>query len=281
MLVELCCQALLSRMLPLVDPKRTGLTIDIGVGTGDFYFQLFNQLKFKTIAVEPLPTDQVRQLCIDSNIKLIESCISDIDGPVSIYVGKDENNEENYNRSSMRSDWFGSSKNARQVVSMSLPNLLIKLNICEVTCLKIDVEGMELAIIKQLKDLEETLIPKLLMFEYGGGGERESNQGGWSQEIIEGTMQSIEIVRQLGYEKLILVDLAPNTEARLLSLKTLALEPTAIFPDNSIYGNIIALRDIHYSKSQIAAICRPYQSYREQESLLRRVIRKLALVTSM
>lgn len=280
MLVELCCQALLRQILPAVDPKRTGLAIDIGVGTDDFYFQLFDQLRFKSIAVEPLPTDQVRQLCIDCNIKLVESCISDINGSVYLYIGKDDNNGENLNRSSMRSDWFGSSENARQVSSMSLPNLLASVDAHKVTCLKIDVEGMELAIIQKLQDLQKNLLPRVLMFEYGGGGKRESEQGGWSKEILEGTMKSLEIVRNLGYEKIILVDLAPDTEARLVNLQSLALEATAVFPPHSIYGNIIALRDVHYSESEIAAICKPYQGNRGQESLLRRVLRKMSMEIS-
>ena len=52
MFVELASQALLSNILPEVDRLRSGLTIDIGYGTCDFYFELFDRLKFKTIAVE-------------------------------------------------------------------------------------------------------------------------------------------------------------------------------------------------------------------------------------
>ncbi|HEY9693959.1 MAG TPA: FkbM family methyltransferase [Oculatellaceae cyanobacterium] len=275
MLVELACQALLSRILPEVDPKRSGLTIDIGVGTYDFYFQLFDKLRFKTIAVEPLPTDRVRQICLDRNIKLIESCISDVDGSVYIYVGQDEKNEENYNRSSMLKDWFGSSANARQVESMSFSKLLSNVDAHKITCLKIDVEGMELAIIQQLQELQETLLPKVLMFEYGGGGTRDSKKGGWSKEILEGTMKSLGIIRNLGYEQIIIIDLAANSEARLLALKSLTLEATEVFPSNSIYGNIIALRDIHYSESKIATICKPYNGNQEQGNLLKRIIRKI------
>jgi hypothetical protein len=88
MFVELACQSLLRHILPELDRKRSGLTIDIGTGSCDFYFQLFDRLKFKTIAVEPSPTEQVRQLCRERNIKLIESCISDIDGWVKRLLRK-------------------------------------------------------------------------------------------------------------------------------------------------------------------------------------------------
>ena len=103
MIVEQCCQALLRRILPKVDRKRSGLAIEIGGGTNEFYFQLFDQLKFKAIAVEPLPTEQVYNLCKKRHITLIESCISDVDGLVTIYLGANEN-EEDYNFNSLRSD---------------------------------------------------------------------------------------------------------------------------------------------------------------------------------
>ena len=61
--VEECSQALLKQILPEVDSNRSGLAIDIGVGTFAFYCQLFDQLRFPTIAVEPLPNKQLRQLC--------------------------------------------------------------------------------------------------------------------------------------------------------------------------------------------------------------------------
>lgn len=277
MLVELACQALLRHIVPEVDRKRLGLTIDIGAGTCDFYFQLFERLKFKTIAVEPLPTEQVRQLCRERNIKLIESCISDIDGLVWIYIGKDENNQENTNTNSMRSDWLVNPENAIQVPSMSLINLLSDIEADKVTCLKMDVEGMELALIQQIHNFPKTLIPKVLMFEYGGGGTRESGKGGWSKEILEGTIKSLEIIRNLGYDQIILVDLAANTSARSLYLKSLKLEATEIFPPFNIYGNIIALRNAYYSENKIAAICKPYQGDRFQEILLKRLLRKIGL----
>lgn len=276
MFVELACQALLRRILPDVDPKRSGLTIDIGVGDCDFYFQLFDNLKFQTVAVEPLPTERVRRMCEERNIKLIESCISHIDGPVPLYIGTNETSGNNINWNSMRSDWLVSSGNAVEVPSLSLITLLASAGARQVTCLKMDVEGMEQAIIEQLQDLQETLLPRVLMFEYGGGGTRESERGGWSKEIFTGTMKSLEIIRHLGYEQIILVDLAPNTKAHSVNLKSLVLAETAFFDPYSIYGNIIALRGAHYSERQIAAICKPYEGDRVRESLFTRIWRKLS-----
>jgi FkbM family methyltransferase len=279
--VEECCLALLSQILPGVDRKRSGLAIDIGVGTFAFYCELFDKLRFRTIAVEPLPTERLRRVCQFRNIRLIETCISDVDGFVNIYIGSFQG-EENLNLSSMRPDWWGSTATAKQVRSMSLSNLLASIDVNQITCIKIDVEGMEFSIIQQLPTLQESLFPKVLMFEYGGGGTRESGQGGWSKEILGGIMKSLEIVRNLGYGQTILVDSASDTKEQVLDLKSIALEPTTVFLPQSIYGNIITLRGVQYPESKIASICQMYRDnqsvpppLRVSESLLRRALRKI------
>ncbi len=261
--VEECCQALLNQILPEVDSERSGLAIDIGVGTFAFYCQLFDQLKFTTIAVEPLPNRQLRQLCRYRNIQLLESCISEVDGLVNLYIGS-YNGEENLNLNSLRSDWWGSTATAKQVESMSLSKLLNEIAATNITCIKIDVEGMELSIIQQFLHLKETLLPKVLMFEYGGGGTRESGQGGWSTELLDGTIKSLEILLNAGYGQTILVDSAPDTKEQVIHLQSEKLESTVLFPPQSIYGNIIAFRGVEYPEDKIASIC---QSYRDNKSV--------------
>ncbi|NEQ67701.1 MAG: FkbM family methyltransferase [Symploca sp. SIO2D2] len=259
MQVEPCCQALLSQILPEVDKKCLGLTIEVGVGTFAFYFKLFEQLGFQAIAVEPLPTEQVRQLCSSGNISLIESCISDIDGLVDFYLGSYEG-QRSLNLNSMRPDWWGSSSTAIQVPSMSLHSLLSTLETKQLTCLKIDVEGMEFSIIKQLPSLPENLLPQVLMFEYGGGSTRKRGQGGWSQEILDETMKSLDIICNLGYRQAIIVDSAANGKEQVIDLKAISLEPTVVFPPQSVYGNIITLRGAQYTEEKIAAVCQLYRA---------------------
>jgi FkbM family methyltransferase len=279
--VEECSQALLNRILPEVDSNRSGLAIDIGVGTFAFYCQLFDQLRFPTIAVEPLPNKQLRQLCRYRQIQLVESCISEVDGLVNLYIGS-YNGEENLNLNSLRPDWWGSTATAKQVQSMSLSKLLNEIAATSITCIKIDVEGMELSIIQQLSQLKETLLPKVLMFEYGGGDTRESGQGGWSKELLDGTLKSLEILRDVGYGQIILVDLAPDTKEQVLNLQSETLESTVLFQPQSIYGNIIALRGTQYPEHKIASICQPYRDNQSvapplqvKESLLRRASLKM------
>ena len=278
--VEECCQALLNEILPEVDSDRSGLAIDIGVGTFAFYCQLFDQLKFKTIAVEPLPNNQLKQLCKHRDIQLLESCISEVDGTVNLYIGS-YNGEENLNLNSLRPDWWGSTATAKQVQSMTLSKLLQKIATTNITCIKIDVEGMELSIIQQFLQLTESLLPKVLMFEYGGGGTQEDGQGGWSTELLNATLKSLEILRSLGYGQAILVDLAPDSQEQVVDLQS-EKASTVLFPPQSIYGNIIALRGVQYPEPKIASICQLYRDnqavapqLRVKESLLRRASVKM------
>ena len=278
--VEECCQALLNEILPEVDSDRTGLAIDIGVGTFAFYCQLFDQLKFKTIAVEPLPNNQLKQLCKHRDIQLLESCISEVDGTVDLYIGS-YNGEENLNLNSLRPDWWGSTATAKQVQSMTLSKLLQEIVATNITCMKIDVEGMELSIIQQFSQLTESLLPKVLMFEYGGGGTQEDGQGGWSTELLNATLKSLEILRSLGYGQAILVDLAPDSQEQVVDLQS-EKTSTVLFPPQSIYGNIIALRGVQYPEPKIASICQLYRDnqavapqLRVKESLLRRASVKM------
>ena len=88
MRVENCCQALLADLLPTIDPQRSGKCLDVGVGTFAFYCQLFAELGFETIAVEPLPVKKLKQLSEHSQIKLLPMCLSDRDGEQTLYLGK-------------------------------------------------------------------------------------------------------------------------------------------------------------------------------------------------
>ena len=279
--VEECCQALLNEILPEIDSERSGLAIDIGVGTFAFYCQLFDQLKFKTIAVEPLPNKQLKQLCKYRDIQLIESCISEVDGTVNLYIGS-YNGEENLNLNSLRSDWWGSTATAKQVQSMTLAKLLAEIAATNITCIKIDVEGMELSIIQQFSQLSQSLLPKVLMFEYGGGATQESGIGGWSKELLDGTIKSLEILRNLGYGQTIIVDLAPDSQEQVVDLQSENLAFKNLFPPQSIYGNIIALKGVQYPEAKIASICQSYRDNKTvapplqvKESLVKRVSLKM------
>gem|GEM_PF-515223 len=257
MRVEACCQRILSYVLPLVDEKREGICIDVGVGTFAFYCEMFSMLGFKTIAVEPLPVEGLRVLCQYDGITLIEACLSDVNGTQTIHLGNVAAGLDS-NYASLEPDWFGVATETREVPSLTLSKLLLNINAQKVTCLKLDIEGAESTVINKLGELPKAWLPSVVMFEYGGGGSREKGQYGWSPKYVSATMECIRALKECGYNCSIMIDNALDTEARVFELQSSTLEPDSIFYPNGGYGNIIAFRDFNIAQDEVAKVCAPY-----------------------
>jgi FkbM family methyltransferase len=258
MRVEACCQRILSYTLPLVDEKREGICIDVGVGTFAFYCEMFAMLGFKTIAVEPLPVEGVRVLCRYDSINLIEACLSDINGIKTLYLGNlAAGCDSNY--ASLEPDWFGVSTETLEVQSLTLSKLLLNLNVDKVTCLKIDIEGAESTVIKTFRELPQAWLPSVVMFEYGGGaGTKKTGQHGWSPKFLSATMECLNALKECGYGFSVMVDNALDTEAKVFDLQTSNLEPDNIFYQNGGYGNIISFRRLTLPEDEVRKVCSPY-----------------------
>lgn len=203
--VEEACQAVLVNVLPVIDPNRAGLCIDVGVGTFAFYCEIFARLGFNSIAVEPMPVNNLREICDRDNITLVETCISDVNGMQNLYIGTYES-QDNLNFSSLVQDWWGSSAKAIQVQSMTLAKLLDSTNAQKITCFKVDVEGSESNIIRQFTQLPLTLLPRVVMFEYGGGDTQKSGNKGWSDKFIKATLECLNVLKKCGYTFSIAID---------------------------------------------------------------------------
>jgi FkbM family methyltransferase len=278
--VEECCSALLNYILPQVDRTKSGITIEIGVGTFHFYCSLFKKLGFEVIAVEPIPNEDLKALCRKQNIKLIESCITKIDGPMDIYMGTWQG-EENTNLCSTRSDWWGTTSETKQVESISLSTLLKSIQKQAITCIKIDVEGAEVDIIEQFLDVTQGSLPLVLMFEYGGGTTKNTQQGGWSPEIYNGTLRCLEVLKSLKYREIIAIDSSENFVSKVYDLQNLSSFED-IFPETSNYGNIIATCDRILSQLDLYPIVSlygdnysPVQSPQIETTIFRKVANKL------
>lgn len=258
MRVEPCCQALLAALLPEVDPQRQGVCIDVGVGTFAFYCQIFAELNFTSLAIEPLPVKALKKLAEHPNLNLLPVCLSDQDGEQTLYVGKFAG-IFNSNFSSLSPQWFGASGQARQVKTLTLKSLIDQQKIGQITCLKLDIEGWEWAVIKQLENLESQLLPAVVMFEYGGGVNRGQNQKGWSPEFFQNTLNILELLKKLGYGQGILLDFAPDRQEVIFDLNQLDIsELEKLFPQESVYGNIIVFKDYQPNRNKLTQICQPY-----------------------
>ena len=256
--VEECCRALLHYMLPEIDQSRKGLCIDVGVGTFELYCELFARTGFDTVAVEPLPTPAIERLCRSLNIVLIKSCVYDNDGTQTMYTGT-YNGSENLNLSSIRSDWWGSSSHSVQVRSMTLDTLLTTINAHLITCLKLDVEGVESVIIQQLQQVPAFLLPAVVVFEYGGGGTKQDGKAGWSETGINDTLSCFRILKDLNYRTTILVDSSPEGNERVIDLAEVNMLPDILFSSRSIYGNAICFLDRVADTTLIQNICTHYR----------------------
>ena len=257
MQVEECCQALLAHILPILDEKREGICIDVGVGTFAFFCEIFAKLGFKTVAVEPLPVNALRQVCHSSNIDLIEGCISDIDGIQTLYIGNFQG-IENLNLCTLEPDWWGASTETQQVPSLRLSSLLSSVNPLKVTCLKLDVEGAELTIIRQFAELPEALLPSVVLFEYGGGDRKENSQKGWSTKFFNATLECLETLKKCGYSFSLLIDASPDAVEYIFDLQADNLELVEIFSAAAIYGNIISFRTCQFSDNEFKQVCAPF-----------------------
>lgn len=257
MRVEACCQALFEHLLPDLDPQRRGLCVDVGVGTFAFYCELFARLGFTTVAVEPSPTDKLRAVCQQYSIRLIEQCLSDRVGIQPLHLGQFAS-VANSNFSSLAADWFGASTTTRPVPTLDLATLINQVAATQITAFKLDIEGWESVVIQQFKELTLALLPRVVMFEYGGGGSRQKGEKGWSPKFLAGSLDCLHTLQQQGYGFSIMVDYAPGTRAKVFDLQTLDLAKTSPFYANAVYGNMLCFYQQRYSLAQIEHLCRPY-----------------------
>lgn len=222
-----------------------------------FYCELFARLGFETVAVEPLPIESLRHICTHHKVRLIESCISDRDGTCTLYVGTYQGTK-NLNLSSISPEWWGRSSESVQVRSLTLSSLVAGLKARQITCMKIDVEGVEPVIIEQFLRLPNRLLPSVVVFEYGGGASRQSNQGGWGAEYLEGTMSCLRILRHLGYGLTTRIDSSPNSGHEIFDLTTVEITPERLFDSHNIYGNFVVFRVPTISTALLRGVCQDY-----------------------
>ncbi|MEG4582628.1 FkbM family methyltransferase [Microcoleus sp. MON1_C5] len=250
--VEEFCQSVLVNVLPVIDPNREGICIDVGVGTFAFYCEIFARLRFNSIAVEPRPVNNLRETCDRDHITLVETCISDVNGIQNLYIATYEG-QDNLNFSSLVQDGGGSSAKTIQVESMTLAKLLDRINAKKITCLKLDVEGSESNIIRQFAQLPLALMPSVVMFKYGGGDTQKSGNKGWSDKFIKATLDCLNVLKKCGYNFSLAIDEMQGISKSIFYLQELEdINLEHILDDGAIYGNIICFQTCSEQVMEIA-----------------------------
>ena len=243
-------------LLKKYDKKKVGVAIEIGVGTFNFYFEVFHHAGYKTYAIEPLPTANLKKIININKIDLIEACILDYEGTVNIYSGIFKNSDC-MDVSSVNQDWWGINEKSKVIVvnSTTLKKIIKKYKINAITYIKIDTEGSEYSIIKQLVDFEKRLLPKIIEFEYGGGAIKNSGIGGWGLDYMTKTLGCVSTCYNLGYKYVLLFE-SVNENPIEFNLDEL-MNYEEIFQDNYVYGNIIMFQKKFYDFKKIVDKLKP------------------------
>ncbi len=222
------CTAIIVDYLSGTDPARETVFFEIGCGTFAYTFAALRPLGFRCAAVEPFPMPLLADACKGLGVALFQGVISDVDGITTAYVGGCADT------SSLNADWWGVTGEARRVQSRTLAQCL---GDHRRTAVKMDVEGAELQVLSSLSRVKH--LPQLIMFEYGGGATRAEGIKGWSPAYLERTMACLQIVKNCGYHRAMIVE---NNQAPVtFDLQTTDITPE-LFPVDANYGNILVFK---------------------------------------
>lgn len=239
--VERYILSIIPNMLKFYDPNKNGAAIDVGVGNFNFYCEVFAKQGYRTLAVEPLPSEQLNTLLSKQNIELVESCLLDKNGNIEIFSGI-FNGNDNVNISSVNKDWWGvNDKSQKKIVPcVTLPDFIDKYKLNNISYFKIDTEGAEYSIIKQFSSVKNVLHPKIIEFEYGGGGQKKNQSGGWNDKYYTSTIDCIKSLYKIGYKYLVILERENNTP--LFFKLNNNIDLNSIFKPNYVYGNILMFK---------------------------------------
>ena len=239
------CHAMLAQLLPQIDPKREGAVIEVGCGTFGWAFDTLARLGYRCHAVEPMPTKELEQACMTTGTTLTRTVMSDTDGFKTFYTGRDRN------LWSTVKDWWGlDGKNvANESQSVRLETFLARANVKRISCLKLDVEGAEIEIVRQIPGHNDHILPSVVMLEFGGASQKE-RQGGWTREAVMNTIQCLTLLEGAGYNRVYVVE--SGFEPKEMQTRLAALALSALYEAPAIvetvfngadYGNFIAVRE--------------------------------------
>ncbi len=266
----------LEHLLLSYDKKKIGHAIDVGVGTFNFYFEKFDKYGYKTIAIEPLPNNEVIQKINKSKkTSLVEACLTDFSGFIDIYIGI-FNGSELSDVSSIEKDWWGVTENSKvkNVKTITL-NQLIKFNsISNISYFKIDTEGSEYQIIKQFRDIDIKYHPQIIEFEYGGGCSKKEKTNGWSDKYYKNTVECLRVLKELAYFYIIIFEQS-NENPKFYNLAEID-NIDDLFFDDYIYGDILIFKEVKFTLDNAGnIILRSPNFYKLLNEKLFKIIRKI------
>ncbi|UXE64285.1 MAG: hypothetical protein KA717_18465 [Woronichinia naegeliana WA131] len=119
-------------------------------------------------------------------------------------------------------------------------------------------------------------MPQVIMFEYGGGVNKNQGQKGWSKDFLAKTLHCLAILKDCGYGSSLMIDFDPQSQEQFFDLQCLDITTDSLFSSNAVYGNIISTLNVELDQDAIASICRPYQRVNMVEWLVNKLVSKPA-----
>jgi len=251
--IDLGTDLLTKSLLQRLDPNHTGAFVEVGLGTSCFSFAWAAPEGFHCYAVEPLPSEVLTQACRTHHVSLTVAAVTEQHGEIPIYVGR-LGGRTFTDTSSLNPNWWGCGTERRMVPTLSLGDFFAGQQIACCSLLKVDTEGTERDVLGGLTLLAEKQRPKIIVFEYGGGGLKCARQKGWTDEFFANTLQCVELLRGLGYRRGFLIEYA-SAGPRFVELEA-GVSPADLFPENAHVGNFLLIASA-LSPDDAAEIIRP------------------------
>ncbi len=217
-------------LIEAIDPQREGWAVDVGIGDGDYYFEWFANLGYKTVAVEPLPTEAARKAVNRAGVAFYEVALDVIGGQTTMYTAGSIH--------SLYSGLWGSSVHEHTVDTATLDTILAGID--RITALKLDIEGAEGMVLRQL---DRDKLPAVLSFEFGGVWSRVLATGSWSPERWQELQNNLLLLHKFGYTNAIVV--SSGDRDRLQEVALPVADVDTLFPLDTNWGNIIVWRESH------------------------------------
>ncbi len=225
----------------LTDLDRSGAVVEVGLGSLNYSFQWAAPRGFRCLAVEPLPTSQLREAAAKYGVPILELAMSAESGEAPIYHGRLDGFDLP-DISSLNPQWWGVSDQYTIVPTSTLIDFCRAQEVHEIALLKVDTEGSEADILSCLPDLPESNRPRLLMIEYGGGGvPRSSGTGGWAPEFQGKLMALLGNLESLHYRAVIVFE--ESNLVPVLHTGADAFDSDLLFPAAAQVGNLVFVRD--------------------------------------
>lgn len=222
----------LSDHITRLDPERLGWCVDVGIGEGDYYFEWFAQLGYKTLAIEPLPTEAARQAVESSGATFIEAALGATDGEVQLHTARGIH--------STHKGLWGESEEVRTVSAMKWRQVIERVGIDRITALKLDIEGSEGIVIRQLWDCP---LPSVLSFEFGGVWARSSGCGQWSVQGVMELLVNLRELWKLEYREGVVISSGDSDRVLPIVLER-RMDIEALFTPDCNWGNIVVWQEV-------------------------------------